>query len=835
MSHYYPFKYALKELRKDLSKFYIFWICLFLGTAIIAAIASVTDNIADNMKGEGQRILGGDIEIGVVQKSLTQEELQYLSKFGQVSKITSLTSMARSDDDASMVTLKVIDHQYPLYGSITYKNADVMSYGKIENLWGAAISESIGLRLGRGVGDEIKIGDTAFQVRSIIEKKPDEAVGFSSLMPSILISQDALKEASLLKTGSMYRNYYRLKFHENQDIESFKQALKKQFPDAVWRVRDAENTGSRTESSIKRMGQFLTLVGLSSLLIGGVGIGNAIGTYLSKKRENIAVLKILGAQGSVIFKIYLFQILMVGLSAILAGLLMGAFLPIVFADILKETLAFELSQKFFYGSLFISGVFSFLVMMIFTIIPLARAQNIKAKAIFRDLVSSDKGTRISYFFLALVTVLIIAFITMMFLFWASYKITAGFIIGIFTAFLIFTFMGYVVKKITKYFSHIKNTHLRMAFSNIYRADNRTTSVILSLGLGLIMIVMVSLVQTSMVSDMRGRVTGKAPSFFYMDIQKSQMEDLKETLKKYSTMSEFKIVPNLRGRVTEIKGINVSDAKISPDARWIVRGDRGLTFSSKVPEGNEITKGAWWDKAYSGTPEISITDQMERGMDLKIGDEITISILGRSFKTKVASVRKLDWRSFRINFALMMDPHTLKSAPFTYLASVKISGQEEAAAYKTIAQKFPNISIIRTKELLAQLGEVLGKVTSAINGIAFLSIIMGVLVLAGALTAGQQMRSYDSAILKLLGAQRKDILKAYLYEFIILGFVSGIIALVLGSAGAYVIVTELFKMSWQLEIFTPIMVVLISIFMIIIVGASGIYKAMTLKPLQIMRR
>lgn len=830
------FRFALRESRSALRSFKVFIASLFLGTAIIAGVGSVTANISDTISQDGRIFLGGDVEISQIQKRLTEQERAYLAKRGTISEVATLRSMAYVENDSSLVDLKAVDTAYPLYGVFSLREGVYSpdSLSKNNGFWGILLSDALATRLKLIVGSTLTLGTEEYQVRGIIHKEPDANNQGFQLAPGATIALDSLLENTLIKPGSLVRYYNRIKLNQDVTKENFRDDIKENFPDQGWRVRDSSSGGSGLRRFVGRMGQFMALVGLTALLVGGVGVSNAVRSYLDGKRDTIASYKILGATGRTILLTYLGQILLIASAAILPGLITGALLPVVAGELLRDSLPVDLTMAIYAKPLILAAFYSYLVAMIFTLWPLGKAVQIPAARLFRQTISNRRSVKQSLPYVLVISALVALLVGTVVYMSEFRQLTAVTLAGVFMAYLILSGAAAVIKKTAKTVPRPENPIFRIALSNIYRPGNSTTSIVMSLGLGLILFTAIALIENNLLREIETRVKGEAPSFFFIDIQKSQHEDFTRYLKGREGIISYRTVPNLRGRVTHIKSIESGKAEVKPDGKWILRGDKGITFSHILPADNIITAGQWWPEDYDGPAQVSISENMADSMGLGIGDEISVNILGRDFTMPVSSVRRFSWESFGINYVMMFDPNTLKSAPFTYVATVKALPGDEAVIYQELYQKFPGVSIVRMKDVLDNALMMLEKISGAIGVMAAITIISGILVLAGAIAAGHKARIYDAAVLKVVGATRRDILKAYIIEFVLLGCLTGIIAIILGSVGAYSVIKFVMEMSWQLPFVIPFSTVSGSILVTLLFGMVSIWLAMSVRPSQVLR-
>lgn len=832
-------KFALREIRFAFKQFRIFIACLFLGTAIIASVGSVTTNIAESLARDARMFLGGDVEIETEQRTMTEEEMGYVEGFAEdISIVTELRAMAHTEGftDSSLIEIKAVDELYPMFGVL--ETSTGLSPSELldqkNGRWGAVPAEAIATRLGLKEGDTVNIGSVAYEVRGITVREPDSSNAGFQLAPTIIVSQGSMDDTGLITFGSLVEYNYRLRLPEGADSQLVEETIEDAFPDNDWSVRDKSSGGGQTQRFIDRMGQFMTLVGLTALLVGGVGVSNAVHGYLNSKTNTIATFKILGAQSNTIFQIYLYQILIMSAISITLGLIAGGSLPWIFADYLEAKMPIAISREFYFGPLAVAAFYSILISLIFTLWPLAKAKNISARQLFRIAISDPEGEKLPKFYLVLIAVMATLLLAMVY-YTAEYReLTSYFIGGMLASFALLLGTGYLVREGVTKLPRKFSPAIRIALSNITRPGNSTLSIILSLGLGLILLTSIALVEYSLESEIERRVDTDAPSYFFLDIQKADHDEFKAFTEAREGISLYRTVPNLRGRITHVKGVPADEVEAGPEARWILRGDRGMTFTEELPEDNTLVFGDWWPEGYDGEPEVSLSYDAYQALRLSPGDTITINVLGRSFDVKVRSAREVDWGGFGINYAMMFDPLVLSDAPFTYVGTIKSTEETEAENYQAITRAYPNITTVRLKEVLENVQVLLEQIKGAIDVMASITIVAGILVLSGAIAAGHKGRIYDSAVLKVVGATRKDILKAYIIEFIILGVATGVVAIVLGSIAAYGIVVGIMEMQWTFSLDIPVLTVIAAIIITMSIGMFSIYKAMSVRPAQVLR-
>ena len=840
---------ALRELRGGLNGFRIFIACLILGVGAIAAVGSLAQSIEDGLNAEGRNILGGDIEISVLQNKLSSEKIDYFNNIGTLAKsvrFRTMTTAERSQQnttpvladtpESTLVELRGITDIYPLYGSFVTKPAqDTASLiEKRGDLWGTIIDPLLADRLQLQLGDILVFGNVRTEIRAFIENEPDKAnLGFQ-LGPSVFTHNDALDASGLITLGSMINYIYKIKLPEGTDLEQTIKTIKADYPEATWRIRNRTNSAPGLRNTIDNMGEFLVIVGLAALVIGGVGVGNAVKGYMDRKTKTIATLKILGAQGPVIFWTYFYQILLIGSVSTLIGISLGAFLPELLAGLLPATIPVEIQGSLHPAALLTAAAYGLLVTTAFTAWPLGKARDLPAVRLFRALVSPDsKRPRGGYIVLAVTSLLIVGALAITL---AENRWLAAIFLGAsLGAFITLRGISWLIEKTAARMPRPKNALHRMALANLHRPGAATSAVVISLGLGLTLFAALALLEGNLRANLNSEFRNEAPAFFIVDIQKNQLENFKTAAYDIDGVSDVITVPFLRGVIKEINGTSSKDWTIvDKNYSWVLRGDRGLSYGNNMGTETELVEGDWWPSDYDGPPQISFGLKEAEGLGIGIGDILTINVLGRDIEAEIVSLREISWGNIGFNFVMMFDPNTLKHAPSTYMSTLKATPAAETEAHRTLTRSFPNITVIRMKEVLDSVQGVLNQISSAVSATSVVAIIAGILVLAGAIAAGFRQRVYESVILKVVGAIRRQVLWAYFLEYLFIGLITATIALALGSLAGYMVVTEL----WDLE-FTflpgPVFTTLaISLFVTIAMGLTSSWRALSTKPNAILR-
>jgi putative ABC transport system permease protein len=830
------FRLARRELRGGVRGLRVFFACLVLGVATIAGIGSLADSVAAGITADARELLGGDAEARLAYRQADAAEREYLARNGTLSEVASMRAMARTVDGArrSLIELKAVDPAYPLYSAVVLSPVQGLAavIERRDGVFGAAVDPAMLTRLGLKLGDSIRVGAAVLQLRATIAREPDAAAGGLGLGPRVMIAAAALPETGLIQPGSLVTYRYRIRLAPGSDAASWAEAARAAFPEAGWQIRTFDEASPTLQRSIERIAVFLSLVGMTALLVGGVGIGNAIRFYITGKTAAIATLKCLGASTRLIFAAYLVEVLTLAGLGIALALVIGALTPAAVAPLLAGVLPAHARAGVYPGSLALAALFGVLTTLLFSLWPLIRAGQVPAGALFRDNVDRAKS-RLSLGSLAATSVLAIALAALAVASAHDRPLALWFITGAVVAFGLFRLAGAAAVLAARKIGRPRHPGLRLAVANLHRPGAPTSQIVLSLGIGLTMLVAVALVDGNLTNEVDSRLPEGAPAFFFIDIQPDQLAGFEEAVRA-TPGARFEQVPMLRGRITRLNGVPVEQAPIAPEAQWALRSDRGLTYAADLPSGSSLTAGAWWPAEYRGPPLVSFDAELARGMGLKVGDTLTVNLLGREITATIANLRSIDWRRLGINFTLVFAPGTLEGAPQTHLAAVWMPPAEEETLVSIVTDRFPNISAIHVREALTTVERILDMINNAIRLTSLVILAAGILVLGGAMAAGHHRRVYDAVVLKVLGATRGVVATAFLIEHGLLGVLSALVACALGTLAAYFLVTRLVKIDW---VFLPaplLWTVALAGLLTIALGFAGTWRALGAKAAPYLR-
>ncbi|EJM99855.1 ABC transporter permease [Phyllobacterium sp. YR531] len=836
-------RFALREMRGGLSGFYIFLACIALGVTAIGGVNSVANSVTSGISTQGQSILGGDVRFQLNQREVTADERTFLDSKGKVAVSANMRSMARLPDgsDQSLVEVKAVDDAYPLNGTLeTAPSLDHQAlFAEKDGAYGAAVAEIFLERLHLKLGDRILLGSASFEVRSVIVNEPDALSDGFGFAPRFMVSTAGLDAAGLVQPGSLVDHNYKISLPAGASelaITAIRDEAQEKFPQAGWTIRSRTNAAPSLSSNIERFSQFLTLVGLTALVVGGVGVANAVRSYLDGKRGVIATFKSLGAPGWFVIAVYLFQIIILAVVGIVIGLVAAAAIPYLAAYALQNILPIAGAGGFYPGALLWSALFGLLTTLAFAILPLGRARDVPATALFREQGFDQRGwPKPVYIGIAIMLMGALCLLAVYFAY--DRRIAIVFVGAVAFSFVILRAVSSLVQWLARRAPRVSSTALRLAIGNIHRPGALTPSVVLSLGLGLTLLVSLALIDGSLRQQLAGNLPEKAPNFFFVDIQSRQIDQFKDLLQKSAPNGKIVSAPMLRGRIVAFNGTDITKMTIPPEGAWVLRGDRGITYAKNVPENSTLTEGSWWPADYTGEPLVSFSAEEGRNLGLKIGDTVTVNVLGRNMTTRIANFREVQWESLAINFVMVFSPNTFAGAPHAWLATLTdptATTAEEAGVMRAVTTAYPAVTSVRVKDAITIANELVDQLAVAIRAAASVALIASILVLGGALAAGNRARIHDAVVLKTLGATRRTLIKAFTLEYVLLGLSTAIFALLAGGLAAWYVIVRVMTLPASFQPEVAVMTVAVALILTVGFGLAGTWRILGQKAAPVLR-
>jgi putative ABC transport system permease protein len=752
--------------------------------------------------------------------------------------------MARASDGRSiLVEVKAVDNGYPLVGLVT--TDPVMPLPALfafhDGAFGAAADPALLTRLDLKPGDRITIGNAVIELRAALTSEPDRLSGGIGFGPRLLVGDAALRASGLLQPGSLVRWQYRLRLPASESSDGAVMAIEKsataEFPNAGWTIRTRNNASPQLERNVERFSQFLTLVALTALLVGGVGVANAVAAHLARKREAIATMKALGATGGMVFAVYCAQIMLLALFATCIGAAVGAALPFVIAATFGAVIPLPVVPALHPAALLLAIAYGLSTALAFALWPLGRAHDISVAMLFRDQVAAARRWPRRRYVLATASI-VAALATLAVLSAYDRRLAAIFIGAAAVIFIALRLVAALAMLVARRLPRPRSALVRLAVANISRPGALTPSVVLSLGLGLSLLVTVIEIDGNLHRQFAQALPEHAPSFFFIDIPAADAARFDAFVHERAPRSRLERVPMMRGRIVAAGGIKAEDLKPAEESAWVLRGDRGITYAAAIPPGSRVVAGRWWSSGYSGPPLVSLEERTAHDLNLGLGDTVTVNVLGRNITARIANLRAVDWQNLGINFVLVFSPGSFAGAPHTDIATLTFADGgktgEEATLIKALADDFPTVSAVRVKDALDAVDHILGNLVLALRGASAITLIAAALVLGGALAAGQRFRIYDAVILRTLGASRARLVAAYALEYLLVGLIAVVFGMAAGSLAAGLVVNWVMEFPFVWAAAPAIGAALAALAVTVIFGLAGTFAALGHKPAAVLR-
>ena len=727
-SWHFAWKLARREMQGNLGKFRIFLGALLLGVAAIGTVGSVAESMRSGINDNAQILLGGDLEISSLHTPPSDKILAAANAFGKLSKVVQMRAMLQAGDMRKLVELKAVDKNWPLVGTVVVHPISPLNTA----LAGSGIVADAGLlrSLNLKPGDKARLGELDVEVRAKLTSEPDRSISFVSFGPRVLISAETLAATGLQQPGSFITYRYRLLLDQPELQEAALATLKKITEPTHVRVREIANAAAGFDRFINQAEIFLVLVGLTALLIGGLGVASAVRAWLASRMPVIATLKCLGAPSKLIFRIYLLQIFVIATCGVIAGLVIAAIVPLLAIQILSNYVTVPLEMTIYPVPLLIAGGFGLGTAFLFAVWPLAKAEEVRAADLFRRLIEMPSGWPKLRYLLMMIT-------SATGLTWLAYLatnnlvITASFIGGSIVSLALLSLLGGLLVQVLRLLPMPHFVPVSLALSNIIRPGSPVRSIVIAFGLGLSVLVAISVSESNLSRQIDSRIARSAPTWFFIDIQPAQIDAFESLAASIAGITRVTKTPMLRGRVVKINEVPVADITPPEGSAWILRGDRALTWAATAPKGTDIVAGEWWPENYRGAPVISVSKNAADDFGLKVGDTVSINVLGREITATIANLRAVDWQSFQINFVFVLNPGVLNAAPHSWIATTHAASNAAAdAVERAVTMQFSNISAVSVKEAVATAQRVIGLLGGAVKLTALVTLIAGISVLAG---------------------------------------------------------------------------------------------------------
>lgn len=835
---------ALIDLRGSVRKFVVLIACMALGVTAIGTIGTLRVSIETAIAADTRDILGGDLELLSRRADIPDAVRLELETLGRVSRVVELNTQARAGGAASLLALRAVDDNFPLVGAVELEGSAAglplpELLAERDGVFGLLLSRRAALQLSVAPGASVRLGLIDTQVRGIIAAMPDDAAQGFQLGAPALLSERALGPAGLRQDGVLNQFRYKLLLGL-LDFAAASNRLDAAFPDHEWEVRSPREATANLARFIGVFSNFMLLVGLTSLVVGGLGVANSVSAYLVARHDGIATMRALGASGQRIAAHFLIQILVFALLGIVLGLLATMGLTAVASPFLAALTNLDLVFLIDPAIMASAAGLALATAFTFAWAPLRQAQQVRPARLFRAGGSGGLEVATSRLLLQPGTLLplvlgVVAIAALVLTVVTDVRLVAVYLGGVLAALALLRFVAFAVTRLLARLPAPRNRLVRFALSAVIRPGAPTATIIVSVGLGLSLLLLIATSQANIEDQLSGQLSTEIPDFVLLDMPRSELAAVSAFAASTPEVASFTTTPILRGVVTALDGAPPpSGEALDEQLAAVFEGDTVLTWSAAAPAGIQIETGAWWPPDYSGPPLASLGTDMRDALGLALGDTIEVTISGRPLVLTIASFHRVEERGPGFTFRIIASPGAIEAAPQSYFTTLKVAEGGDQQVEAQLLDAFPALTFVPVRDALARAQDLLRDISTALAVVGATSLVAGVLVLASALGVGRRQREADAVVMKILGARRATVIMAFLLEYAVIGLLTAAIASAIALAGAWAVSTWLLEIGFAVRVEQLVAIALSVIAATAVTGAATTWSAMSRTPARFIR-
>ena len=825
---------ARRELRGGIHGFRIFLACLALGVAAIAAVGQVRSAIQGGLADQGAVLLGGDAQAQFTYRFADEAERAFMAGIAmRVSEVVEFRSMLVLGEERGLTQVQAVDDLYPLEGMVELEPPQPLAQALApkDGRPGAVVDRVLLDRMGVAPGAVIRLGTQEFHVGAVLLRQPDSTGGGFGLGPPTIVYTRDLAQSGLIVPGSLFETEYRMDLPPGTDLDALQAQAEAQFEGKGMRWRDSRRAAPGVDRFVDRMGDFLVLVGLAGLAVGGVGVSSAVRAWLERKVPVMATLKVLGAESGLIFRLYFLQIGVLSLLGVAMGLALGALVPLVVGPLLAGSLPIPVAFRIYPAPMLEAAFYGLTSAALFALWPLARVERLRAAALYRGAggFAWPRPSRLAML-LGLAGLLVGGAVMLS----GNMRLALGTVGGVAGALILLTLAAMGLRRLARWAARRMRGRvtLRAALGAVAAERGETVSVVLSLGLGLSVLAAIGQIDSNLRSAIDRDLPTRAPAYFFVDIQPDQIAPFLDKVQSDPAIARVDSAPMLRGVLAQINGRPA--AEVAGD-HWVVRGDRGISYADALPVGTEVVAGDWWPEGYQGEPQVSFSAEEAEEIGLKLGDMLTVNVLGRDITARITSLREVDFATGGMGFVMVLNAAALQGAPHSHIATIYAGEADEARILRELAGTWPNITAIRVRDAIARATEALDTIATATAWAAAAVLATGFVVLIGAAAAGEPARVYESAVLKVLGASRARILAGFLLRAGLMGAAAGLVAIVVGITSGWAVMVLVMEAEYHFEPVSALLIVSGGVLATLIAQALFLLRPLSVRPARVLRQ
>lgn len=829
---------AWRDSRRNRSRLFLFISSIILGIAALVSVQSLGDSLRTEIERQAAELVGADLVISG-NKPLNEDIRKIADSLGDrraaQKSFPSMALFIRSGG-ARLVQVRALEGDFPFYGQL--KTIPASAGRSFRNRQEVLVDKGLLLQFNGKVGDSVQLGMTVFRIAGLLESAPGQTGLTSAVAPVIFMPMQYLPGTGLEQFGSRINHSRYIKFDRKTNMADLAERIEDRIEGAGFELTTIERQQEQTSRSFRDVGRFLSLIGFVALLLGCIGVASAIHVYIREKIGTIAILRCLGATSRQAFLIYLFQILAFGGLGSLVGALLGSalqfYLPVLLKDILPVSVEARISWQAIASGLGLGLIIS----LLFALAPLLSIRRISPLNTLRMDFQADKGDRLTSL---LVYLLMLAFIWGFS--WLQIRQVLGslyFTLAVVVAFLVLAgFARLLMWAVKRFFPGGWPYVWRQGLANLYRPQNQTLVLLMSIGLGTALFCTVLFIQTILLDRVSLSTSGSQPNIVVFDIQESQRDSI-VAISKREGLAVSGTVPIVTMRLTSVNRINIDSLRRDtslPMRPWLFNREYRVTYRDTLVASERIKKGewtgAWRDK--SQHPKISVEEGLAKRNGIKIGDTLTFDVQGAPMATIVGSLRQVEWNRIQTNFLVLFPAGVLEKAPKFHVLVSRVGSQEYSARYQqAVVKAFPNVSIIDLGLVLDVVSALLDKIGFVIRFMALYCMATGIVVLIASVLISKYQRMRESVLLRTIGAGRRQILAITAIEYFMLGALAALTGILLAMGGSWILAEQVFETAFRPE-WLPVIGVFTGVCLLTVgIGMANSRQVVNRPPLEVLR-
>ncbi|MBI3607727.1 MAG: FtsX-like permease family protein [Nitrospirae bacterium] len=831
----FALRMAIRDLGAGSRHFVAVLAAIGLGVGAVVAVGTTADAVRRTVAREARSLLAADVEIKA-SRALSDRAASVVDALPTrgvaLTRVTELIAMAASPQASLLVELKAVEDGYPFYGRLETEPVDALSGLPTGPTYGAVVQDAFLIRTGLRPGDRFTIGRAEFVAAAVLRGEPDRAAGAFSLGPRVLIARSALDATGLIQPGSRVRYRVLLRVPEGMGAEALRDELRTALADEPVEITAYPDAQPQLRRSLDRLATYLGLVGLTALLIGGVGVAGSIRAHLAEHWQTIALLKCLGARSAVILRVYLLETIALGLGGSFLGVLVGTGSHLVLRGVAASVVGLDLGGVPSPWPVVRGLAIGVTAALLFALWPLLQVARQSPASIFRREVAPSRTTsRASW------TVAVVLGLGLSALAWwqaGAWRMAALFAGAVVAAVTLLGGAAWAVARVARAVPRPRRLAWRRGVASLYRPGARTTAIVVSLGVGVMVVLGVTLVEHAVRAELVGQLPVDAPSVFFIDIQPDQRDAFASLLASRSVTVE--LTPIVRSRLASLNGASIGSEGppgTKPEDRWYFTREYVLTFRDDLPRDNTVVAGTWWDQAPHET-SVSVEQEAARHLGVAVGSTMVFDVQGVLVTARVANLRSVNWNNRSTNFFVIFAPGVIEAAPVTYVGAARTPAVDEIPLQQAVVAAFPNVTAIQVRDVLASAARVIDRITLAIRAVAAFTVLAGFVVLAGALAATREARLREAMMFKALGATRRTIARAFAIEFAVLGVVAGVVGTALATALAWAVLRFIIEIPWRWDAVPLLAAVALTAAATVAVGVASTHRLIGRRPFPVLR-